>query len=114
MSTTVTFQAFRMMPPSSGVSPSPSVEAAPEPTSASVSSVSSALTQSAATPTQAQPTREETERDPSGLTVFRTVEAYTNTLVAQFPTEAYLRLANAMKDSSRGTEGVGKQSHRTV
>lgn len=111
MSTTVTFQAFRMMPPSSGVTPSPSVEATPEPTSAPVSS---AVTQSAPTAIQAQPTREETEHDPSGLTVFRTVEAYTNTLVAQFPTEAYLRLANAMKESARETAGVGKQSHRTV
>jgi hypothetical protein len=112
MSTTVTFQAFRMTPPSSGATSAPSVETTQEPASALASSP---VTHGFSASPQAQPTREETERDPSsGLTVFRTVEAYTNTLVAQFPTEAYLRLANAMKDSSRDADGVGKQSHRTV
>lgn len=63
---------------------------------------------------QAPGVREETERDPSGLTVFRTVELATGSLVAQFPTEAYLRLANAMKQVGRPSSNDASPAGKTV
>ncbi len=66
------------------------------------------------TPVEQPAVRRDVERDTSGLTVFRTIDMTNGNLVAQFPTEAYLRLANAMKDAVREPVASQTPSARTV
>ena len=105
MSTAISFSAQRMVPQITEPASSRPVatEAAPM------------TTRSEPAPVPQQPSvREETERDPSGLTVFRTVELATGSLVAQFPTEAYLRLANAMRQVGSTPVVAATPAEKTV
>jgi hypothetical protein len=105
MSTSISFTAAFSSPLSMNVTPSRSV-AQP----ATASSPATEQRAAAVEPT----THEDVQRDSSGLTVFRTIDLSTGALVAQFPTEAYLRLANAMKDVARGPAATDTPSARTV
>ena len=108
MSNAISFSAPRMAPLSQDAIPSRSIANASD--VAPVSATEAAPVATAAQP----PLREETTHDPSGLTVFRTVDAMTGDLVAQFPTEAYLRLANAMKDAARSAVDPSTGAERTA
>lgn len=110
MSTAITFTAPRIVPMNTEPTPSRPVAGS---TDAATEVTPAKSAPSAALPSQPS-VREETERDSSGLTVFRTVDLDTGSLVAQFPTEAYLRLANAMKDVGRADTGIETPSERTV
>lgn len=111
MSTAISFQAPWVAPPTPDTATSRSVAAAATPTAATSTSTQSVAPQ----PVVPTPVlREETARDPSGLTVFRTVEIATGSLIAQFPTEAYLRLANAMRQATQPTATPGGPSDRTA
>lgn len=107
MSTAISFSAPRMVPQITEPTASRPVAAATD------SAPTVARSEPAPTP-QLPSVREETERDPSGLTVFRTVELATGSLVAQFPTEAYLRLANAMKQVGRPAPNDASPAGKTV
>lgn len=115
MSTAISFQASWVAPPTPDTATPRSVAAALTQTTATAAP--SAPSTQSAEPQPAVPTpvvREETARDPSGLTVFRTVEIATGSLVAQFPTEAYLRLANAMREASQPLVLPGGPADRTA
>lgn len=109
MSTAITFTTPRMVSLNTEPAPPRAVAASSEP------APKVAADRPAPAPVSALPSvREETERDPSGLTVFRTVDLDTGSLVTQFPTEAYLRLANAMKDVGRANTAGEVSAERTI
>lgn len=87
-------------PPIGANRPSSNVSAPPA--QPATESTGVANTQAAAAASgSARTTSTEVERDPSGLVVVRTLDAATHQIVAQMPTEAYLRLAQAMTETVR-------------